>query len=183
MGNFTFSEIFTILIVILIVFGPQRLPELARKAGALAARARSAVDSLKAELNSEYGEVLTPLKEARDEMRTVSGELKGQITAFGKEVTAAGDSIKSDVNALTQPTGDPTPGEDAGSDATEGESPSGLKGAAEKAINQVAASNAFIVADPEVTLPANGSVTDAADEVVEATSTGEDLDQTDATNG
>lgn len=94
MGNFTASEIFTILIIILVVFGPHRLPELARKAGALASKARSAVDTLKTDLNAEYGEVITPLREARNEIRGAGKEIRGQVASVGKEVTDAGQSLK-----------------------------------------------------------------------------------------
>jgi len=103
MGNFTFSEIFTIVVVILIVFGPNRLPELARKAGALASKARSAMDSLKSELDAEYGEVIAPLREARNEIRSAGAEIKGQISTFGDEVAGAGKEIK----AITEKTLDP----------------------------------------------------------------------------
>lgn len=94
MGNFTFSEIFTIIVVILIVFGPNRLPELARKAGTLAARARGAMDSLKSELDAEYGEALAPLREARNELRSAGADLKGQVSAIEKEVASAGQDLK-----------------------------------------------------------------------------------------
>lgn len=136
MGNFTFSEIFTIVVVILIVFGPNRLPELARKAGALAARARSAMDSLKSELDAEYGEALAPLREARNELRSAGAELKSQVSAIEQEVAAAGQDLKgaaadavNPVKEALQPTqssgdasGDPVADESA-PNVVEGPSP------------------------------------------------------------
>ena len=103
MGNFTFSEIFTIIVVILIVFGPNRLPEIARKAGSLAARARSAVDSLKTELNAEYGEAIAPLREARNELRAAGSEIKGQMAKFGDEVAQAGNELKGAAEEAVKP--------------------------------------------------------------------------------
>jgi len=103
MGNFTFSEIFTIVVVILIVFGPNRLPELARKAGTLAARARAAMDSLKSELDAEYGEALAPLREARDELRSAGAEFKGQMAAIEKDVAAAGSELKGAAEEAIKP--------------------------------------------------------------------------------
>ena len=94
MGNFTASEILTVIVVILIVFGPNRLPELARKAGSLAASARRAMDSLKGEINAEYGDVIAPLRDARDELKSAGSDLKGQVAEIGKEVNAAGNEIK-----------------------------------------------------------------------------------------
>ncbi len=144
MGNFTFSEIITIIIVILIVFGPQRLPEIARKAGALASKARAAVDSIKTELDAEYGEVIQPLREARNEMRSAGAEVRGQITAFGKEIEETSKGVKQ------------------AAEDTVKEPVQGLKAAADKAINQVAAANAF--PPPQDPAPANGELNDQESE-------------------
>lgn len=100
MGNFTFSEIFTIIVVILIVFGPNRLPEIARNAGRLAARARAAMDSLRNELDAEYGDVIKPLREARDELRATGSDIKGQVAKLGEEVSAAGRDLKGATERL-----------------------------------------------------------------------------------
>ena len=108
MGNFTASEILTIIMVILIVFGPNRLPELARKAGILAARARGAVDALKGELDAEYGDVVAPLRDARNQLRSAGTEVKGQLTAFGKEVSAVGGEIKGATEQALNPKGSST---------------------------------------------------------------------------
>ncbi|NND03877.1 MAG: hypothetical protein HKN91_13935 [Acidimicrobiia bacterium] len=125
MSNFTFSEVITIVIVILIVFGPHRLPEIARKAGALAAKARSAVDSIKADLNTEYSEVIDPIRQARNEIRGAGNEVRGQITAFGKELEQTSRDVKKSAEGVVQ------------------EPVQGLKAAADKAVNQVAAAKAF----------------------------------------
>lgn len=103
MGNFTASEIFTIIVVILIVFGPNRLPEIARKAGNLAARARSAMDSLKAEINTEYGDAIAPLRDARNELRAAGSEIKGQVAEFGREVNTAGRELKAAADDAVKP--------------------------------------------------------------------------------
>ena len=147
MGNFTFSEVITIVIVILIVFGPHRLPEIARKAGQWASKARAALDSVKSELDAEFGEVVQPLKEARDEMRSAGSELKGQITAFGKELEQTGRDVKR------------------AADGAVNEPIQNLKAAADKAVNQVAASNASPPAQPEQT---NGEVATPASEEPDA---------------
>jgi len=103
MGNFTASELFTIAIIILIVFGPNHLPEIARKAGALAARARSALDSLKTELNTEYGDAIAPLREARDELRAAGSDIKGQVAQFGSEIAAAGNELRGAAEDTVKP--------------------------------------------------------------------------------
>jgi sec-independent protein translocase protein TatB len=87
MGNFTASEILWILVIILIVFGPQRLPELARKAGALARKAREAVSNLTEELDQEYGETLNPLREVADELKSVRRDLRDTATSIARDVS------------------------------------------------------------------------------------------------
>jgi len=68
-GNLTFSEIITILVIILIVFGPNRLPELARKLGQFMTAARKAATSLQQQISEDYGEALEPLKDVRAELQ------------------------------------------------------------------------------------------------------------------
>jgi TatA/E family protein of Tat protein translocase len=89
MGSFSISEILTILVVILVIFGPKRLPEFARKAGRLIATARQAVQSFTAELEGEYGETVQPIRELGDEL----GGIKKDLT---KTVTTLADSAAVD---------------------------------------------------------------------------------------
>jgi sec-independent protein translocase protein TatB len=95
MGNFTFSEIMTIVLVILIVFGPNRLPELARKTGEWLATARRAATTLREEFLTEYGEAIEPLKQARDEIRSTGEELRGDLKGIGDDLKAARDDVKA----------------------------------------------------------------------------------------
>jgi sec-independent protein translocase protein TatB len=62
------AEMLTIAVVALLVFGPRRLPEIARKAGSLLRQARDAVAELKSGLESEYDETLQPLQDLRRQM-------------------------------------------------------------------------------------------------------------------
>lgn len=49
------TEVLTILLVVLVVFGPRRLPELARRAGRMARDVRSALTELRAGIEGEAG--------------------------------------------------------------------------------------------------------------------------------
>lgn len=89
MGNFTLGEILTIVIVILIVFGPQRLPELARRTGKWLARARDAVAQIRDEMSDEYASAIEPIIEARDELRATGAELRGEVAAIGDDAREA----------------------------------------------------------------------------------------------
>ena len=78
-ANLTLSEILTIAVVILIVFGPQRLPEMARKAGEMVAKLRDAAGTLRTEFTQEYEDVAKPLKDIEADLRAAKEDLKGAI--------------------------------------------------------------------------------------------------------
>lgn len=94
MPNFTLSEILTIMLVILIVFGPQRLPEMARKAGELVRKARGMANDLRRELEGEFGDVTQPLKEVRDELKGVQQDMGQSLESLNDEVAKAKQEIE-----------------------------------------------------------------------------------------
>lgn len=79
--NINFSELLVILVVTLLLFGPDKLPEIARQLGKLAAEARKATNAVRREF---YNTVYQPADEVRREM-LAPGEslrsLKAQIMA------------------------------------------------------------------------------------------------------
>ena len=86
MGSFTFSEILMILVVILIVFGPTRLPELARRAGELVAKTRDATRSVTQALEQEYGDQAQPFRDLKAQVDGVRDDLRSataSVTEIG----------------------------------------------------------------------------------------------------
>ncbi len=80
------SEIIIILLVALIVLGPERLPDMARKMGRWSVELRKAARDLRAGLESEVGDLKQirrdlqePVKEVQDEMRDANRQL-GEAT-------------------------------------------------------------------------------------------------------
>jgi sec-independent protein translocase protein TatB len=105
------QEIFVILLVALVVLGPQRLPELARKVGGWTAELRKAARELRAGLEAEVGD----LKQIQEEFR-----------APMKEVTQVMRDASHDMDEVTKPVKwvgpEPTTGptvEDAAEDLAE----------------------------------------------------------------
>lgn len=82
------GELIIILIVALVVLGPARLPELARKAGEYAAELRKAAREIQRGLESE----VSGLKEAGDDLRAVRDEFKKPIDDIRKSVDEVGIS-------------------------------------------------------------------------------------------
>lgn len=82
MGSLSFSEILTILVVILIVFGPKRLPEVARRAGQLVAKVREATSALSSQLEAELGDTMDPIKELKGDYDGVKKDLSDVVTTI-----------------------------------------------------------------------------------------------------
>jgi sec-independent protein translocase protein TatB len=90
MGSLTFSEILTIAVIVLIVFGPNRLPELARRAGAMVTKLREASREIRAELRDEYKDTLEPLEDVRRDLRAAKADLTEAASSVVNDIEAAG---------------------------------------------------------------------------------------------
>ena len=84
--EFGFSELVLIGLIALLVVGPQRLPELARQAGAWIGKARRFVSDVRADVEREFHaeELKRMLSEQQDEIDT----LKGMISETQAEIEA-----------------------------------------------------------------------------------------------
>ncbi len=79
MGSFSFGEIITILFVILIVFGPDRLPELARKTGQMVAKIREASSIVTSQIEREMGPEMDSIRELQQQVKGVKEDLTGTV--------------------------------------------------------------------------------------------------------
>jgi len=75
MGSVGFGEIALIAIVALLVFGPDRLPELSRKAGELLTKAREMTRSFTDSLDNEFNEATSPIRTLQSEYQATKDEL------------------------------------------------------------------------------------------------------------
>ena len=77
MGSLGTGEILVIVLVALIVFGPHRLPEIARKAGEWLAKAREMSRSFTDTIDSEFGDISAPIKDLKGEYDATMSQMKG----------------------------------------------------------------------------------------------------------
>ena len=79
MFNIGFPELVTILVVALLVLGPERLPEVGRALARLVVEFRRATEELKRELGVDE------LEEAREELQSLADPLKEPLKTEEKE--------------------------------------------------------------------------------------------------
>lgn len=95
MGSLGSAEILVIAVAALIVFGPKRLPEIARKASEILTKTREATHSVTSALDSEFEGVTAPLQTLKAEYNATMKEIKGAATSVGDAAISAGDTKKS----------------------------------------------------------------------------------------
>lgn len=89
MGSLSFGEILTIVVIILIVFGPNRLPEFARRVGQFLAKARAMTREFSQAVQAEYGDDAKPLT---DVMKEIDGVRKDLSDAVGAVTGSSGST-------------------------------------------------------------------------------------------
>jgi len=76
-----FGEWFVLLAVVLIVVGPRRLPETARKIGQYYSKFRRAADSFKRQLMDMDTEFTNTVRDAANEVKEAARDMSAEFTA------------------------------------------------------------------------------------------------------
>lgn len=63
------SEIFIILIVVLVLFGAKKIPELAKGLGKGMREFKKATDDIKKEINDNSGDIVKDINEMKDDLK------------------------------------------------------------------------------------------------------------------
>jgi TatA/E family protein of Tat protein translocase len=82
MGSLSLAEILVILLVILVVFGPRRLPELSRRAGEVLAKLREGTSYITQAIDSDYGEAIEPIRELKREIDGLKGDVSRAVSSI-----------------------------------------------------------------------------------------------------
>jgi len=88
-----FPELTLIMVVALIVFGPEKLPEVAKTIGNLVGQLRKSSDSVRREF---YNNVYTPAKDLRGEVGNRKRQLRSFKESVKKELVSNPDSNEKD---------------------------------------------------------------------------------------
>jgi len=100
----SFSEILLIIIISLLIFGPEQLPEIATKAGRMLALLRKFTTNLKSQLYEHSG--MSQIDGIRQEMQQTFNQLKSQIQPLEHKINDyrdEGDFLYSEYQFLYQP--------------------------------------------------------------------------------
>ncbi len=106
MASLTLSEMVAIVLVILIVFGPQRLPEMARRAALSIRRLRTIAASVREEFEAECGEIAAPLREVREEVVGARQDLIASVSSITEEIRRAQTHADEAATAQMVPSAD-----------------------------------------------------------------------------
>ena len=78
MGDLSFGEIFVIFIAVVVLFGPKKIPQIARELGQGIRQMRGAVEDIKQEIMKETED--NPVSEIQKEIEKVKEEAQNLIT-------------------------------------------------------------------------------------------------------
>jgi sec-independent protein translocase protein TatB len=105
MFDIGFTELVVIGVVALIVVGPERLPRVARTAGALLGRLQRYVADVKADINREIE--LDELRKMKDSVQQAASEFETSMNEDLRKAEA--DLNRSVADAASEPNSEPAP--------------------------------------------------------------------------
>lgn len=102
MFEIAFSEIMIIMVVALVVIGPERLPQVARTLGKLWNRMQRYVNQVKQDVNSSIA--LEELREAERKVKAEASSLERSLQSTGSDIS---QGLRQIENELTKPEPEP----------------------------------------------------------------------------
>ena len=103
MFDIGFFEIALISVVLLVVMGPERLPEVARQIAFVVRKVRNWVYSIKDEMNLSDDPMMKELKQAKDEFNDFGRDMRQLGNDFSKEASKLNDKIDVDNELIKSP--------------------------------------------------------------------------------
>ena len=95
-----FSELMLIGIVALVVIGPERMPKVARTAGALLGRAQRYVNELKADIESEVD--VEEFNRIKSTFYDAAKSIEHSVNQTRKELNATAESLNASITAQSE---------------------------------------------------------------------------------
>jgi sec-independent protein translocase protein TatB len=105
-----------ILGVMLIVFGPERLPEMAARAGKLVRELRSYASDVTGEFSGELAEIQQHLSGVQDDLRALGTDIQQHSTDVGDSIRDAAPGVAGKPQSAVAGLNEPPPAPAAGAD-------------------------------------------------------------------
>lgn len=119
--SFSGAEILTIAVIALVVFGPQRLPEIARTIGGYLRELRAAVTELRRGIEQEIGPIRDPIKDIKQDLAKPVSDIRQTLAQTADAAKSAERDIKRSAtkpitgsSGTTGPSRAPRAGTDSG---------------------------------------------------------------------
>ncbi len=93
MFDFSLSELMVVMVVALIVIGPERLPKVARTLGHLYGRAQRYINGVKADIERDM---------AVEEFRQLQQKVQAEASALEQSMQQTNQTVQQEVQALNQ---------------------------------------------------------------------------------
>ncbi|MFA6971104.1 MAG: Sec-independent protein translocase protein TatB [Gallionella sp.] len=100
MFDFSLAELMVVMVVALVVIGPERLPKVARTLGHLYGRAQRYVNGVKADISRDM---------AMDEYRQLQQKVQAEAAALQQSAQQAGVAVDEQVQQLNRAVANPLP--------------------------------------------------------------------------
>ena len=111
--NLGFGEIFAIFVVVLLLFGADKIPQFARSLGKGIRYVKDATDSVKRDIQSSVDEVKVDIdanvKEVKESMNVVNSVKRGATSSFTQVMEEISDTVEKKNEELTEAMKNPTP--------------------------------------------------------------------------
>ncbi|GAB4118218.1 MAG: Sec-independent protein translocase protein TatB [Sideroxydans sp.] len=110
MFDIGFSEILVIMVVALVVIGPERLPKVARSMGQWWGRTQRYLNKIKQDVNSSIQ--MEELREAQSKVQAAAGEMERSLHDTGSEINHSLAMLEKELeNPVKNPAKDAAPPE------------------------------------------------------------------------
>lgn len=103
--SFSGAEILTIAVIALVVFGPGRLPEIARTIGGYLRELKAAVTDLRRGIEDEIGPLREPIKEIKEDIRKPVSDVRRTLA----ETADTAKSVEREIRQSTKAPPTPRP--------------------------------------------------------------------------
>lgn len=97
MGDLGFSEMVVIVLLIVILFGPKKIPEIARELGHGIRKMKSAMEDIKTEIMKETDTSVSDIKKEIEQVKNSVSDIN-PVNDIKKQITEVSETVNKDLD-------------------------------------------------------------------------------------